>query len=149
MSERIIRPASDTPAGLVPVGRVGWVNEGDLWRWQLEALADLAAFVRKHGPGRPGALPAVPWHVGTGRRVTADLSGILTEPHSGRPRDIPAVLAAYAEHLGVEVERHDVGRADTLTVRGRIGAVETSAKLPRTQMLLSARIYREQDGGEL
>ena len=35
------------------------ITEGDLWRWQLETMTELGKFIKKHAPGKPGALRAM------------------------------------------------------------------------------------------
>ena len=101
------------------------ITEGDLWRWQLETMTELAAFLRKHGPGTKGALPAVRWHVQTGLHAVARL--FTSDGLVNARRDRRAVLAAYAEALGSEVTSVDLGRGDTdyrvagvLGERGRV-----------------------------
>lgn len=95
-------------------------TEGDLWRWQLETVTELAKFIRAHGPGRPGALPVVPWNVSTGFHAVARLSE-FDGPGRTR-RDRRGVLAAYAAALGSEVSSVDLGRGDTeYRVTGVIG----------------------------
>jgi len=112
-------------------------TEGDLWRWQLELMTELATFVRAHGPGKPGALPAVPWDVSTGFHATARL-GKFGGP-ADSPRDRHEVLAAYAAALGTEVTSVDLGpgRGTQYRVRGMIGK--------RVQLLLIADIGPEDE----
>lgn len=94
-------------------------TEGDLWRWQLETMTELAKFIRAHGPGLPGALPAVPWQVSTGFHAVARLSQFDGPPAA--PRDLLDVLDAYAAALGSEVTSVDLGRGDTeYRVKGSI-----------------------------
>ena len=96
-------------------------TEGDLWRWQLETLEALTKFIRKHGPGLPGALPAVPWQVSTGFHAFARLS-VYDGPDVHTPRDLLGVLDAYAAALGSEVTSADLGRGDVeYRVKGVIG----------------------------
>lgn len=92
-------------------------TEGDLWRWQLETMTELTAFIRAHGPG---ALAAVPWRVSTGLHAVARLSEF--DGPAGSRRDQHDVLDAYAAALGSEVTSVDLGRGDTqYRVTGVIG----------------------------
>jgi len=124
--------------------RIAYYNEGDLWRWQLEALADLTAFVRAHAPGTERALPAVPWRVDNGREVSADV-GFLIDPATGKPRDPVAVLTAYAAALKVEVERTEFPDQTSYLVKALIGRPQGTRARPRTTCALFARIYRDLD----
>lgn len=96
------------------------INEGDLWRWQLETLTELTRFIKAHAPGKPGALPVVAWQLNTGFQATARLSKY--DGPSETPRDLRAVLDAYAEVLGSEVTSADLGpgRGTQYRVKGTI-----------------------------
>lgn len=124
--------------------RVAYYNEGDLWRWQLEALEDLTRFVRAHAPGTPRALPAVPWRVADSRRAVADV-GRLIDPATGTRRDPVAVLSVYAAALGTEVESTDLGDHTSYRVKALIGRPEGTRQQPRTTVVLVARVYRDLD----
>lgn len=118
-------------------------TEGDRWRWQLETMTELARFIKAHGPGKPGALPAVSWQVGIGFHATARLS-----PYEGGGRDLRAVLAAYAEALGSEVTSVDLGpaRGTQYRVKGTIGRERVSDQgAGRIQLLLIADISPEDE----
>jgi hypothetical protein len=115
-------------------------TEGDLWRWQLETMTELAKFVKGHGPGKAGALPAVPWQISTGFHATGRLGA-----HAGpgdTVRDRKAVLAAYAKALDSEVTSIDLGhdRGTQYRVKGTIGT--------RVELLLIADISPEDEQGQ-
>jgi hypothetical protein len=113
-------------------------TEGDLWRWQLETLEALTKFIRRHGPGLPGALPAVPWQVSNGFHAVARLCEFDGPPDF--PRDRREVLAAYAAALGSEVTSVDLGRGDTeYRVKGAIG------ERGRVTLTLTATVRAEDD----
>lgn len=96
-------------------------TEGDLWRWQLETLEALTKFIRKHGPGLPGALPAVPWSIGTHLHAVARLTPYDFLGPEGEQRDRLGVLDAYAAALGSELTSVDLGRGDVeYRVKGAI-----------------------------
>ena len=112
------------------------LNEGDLWRLQLEKLAALTKFIKDHGPGRPGALPVVPWQIDTGLSAVARLSTWMTQP-DGSPLDVVAVLEAYAKALGTDVIKNkaDTGEVDywvkgTIGERGRVKLTLTATVRP-------------------
>lgn len=98
------------------------ITEGDLWRWQQETLTELARFLKAHGPGRPGALPVVPWRVGTQDAVAHITRYDVLIDASGERRDLREVLDAYAAVLGSEVTATDLGHGDTrYRVAGALG----------------------------
>jgi hypothetical protein len=119
--------------------RLFQLTEGDLWRFQLETLTELTKFIKAHGPGRPGALPAVPWHVDNGFSAVARLSTWMHGP-DGSPRNVAAILAAYAVALGTEVIVNDLGdgRFDHW-VKGTIGERD------RIKLTLNATIDDDDD----
>ena len=134
-----MKPRTATPPGEVEAApaRLFPTTEGDLWRWQLETLAELTKFIKAHGPGRPGALPAVPWHVDDGFSAVARLSPWMHGP-DGTPRDVLAVLAAYANALGTEAIVNDLGDGRTdYWVKGTIGDRD------RIKLTLNATIYAD------
>jgi hypothetical protein len=98
-------------------------TEGDLWRWQLETLNTLTTFIRAHGPGKRGALPAVRWNIDTGFHAVARLSE-FDGPGDAR-RNRRDVLAAYAEAFGSQVTSIDLSNGDTeYRVQGALGERE-------------------------
>ena len=108
---------------------------GELWRWQLEALADLAAFLREHAPGTDAFLPVVPWRVGTDRSVFADLTTVVPDPQ---------LLALFAEALETGgVEQEQLADRTVYRVRWRIGPPEESTGLPRTRCMLAVSIRHQ------
>jgi hypothetical protein len=115
--------------------------ESDLWRWQLETMTALATFIKAHGPGNPGALVAVPWHISTGFHAVARLTEFDGPPNARRDRR--AVLSAYAAALGAEIASTGLGNGDTeYRVTGAIG------ERGRVKLTLIATIRADaEDGG--
>lgn len=134
-------------ARTAPGGRIAYYTEGDAWRWQLETLEDLTAFVRAHAPGTRKALPTVVWSVAGYRGARGD-AGCVLDPPTGTYRDPLAVLSAYAAALGAEVRAEQYGDHTTYRVTGRIGPRVGTEGQARTALALSARVYRDYDDAE-
>jgi hypothetical protein len=101
--------------------RLFQLNEGDLWRFQLETMAELAKFIKAHPPGKPCGLPTARWDIDNGFHAVTRLSS-YTLGADGTPVDQRAVLAAYAAALGTEVTSIDLGDGDTeYRVNGALG----------------------------
>jgi hypothetical protein len=107
----------------------------DLWRWQLQALADLTEFVQEHGPRDRQPLCGLDWRVGTTRSLSADIWSYATEPME--------TLAAYAAAFGTEVQSNDQGDRVYYRVRGRIGVREGTKHEPRTQVVITFTEWRD------
>ncbi len=117
----------------------------DAWVRQSQTLADLAEFVKAHGPATTTPLPVLCWKLGVGRAISAELPTF--QPDAQRL----ATLDAYAEVLGAVVTS-SVKRDRTLyAVRGRIGRPEGSEHKPRISAVIRATVWREladdADGG--
>jgi hypothetical protein len=110
---------------------------GELWHWQLEAIADLSAFLHEHAPGTDVFLPVVPWRVGTDRSVFADLTTVVPDPQ---------LLTLFAEALDTGgVEQEDVGDRTVYRIRWRIGPPDETTGRPRTRCTLAVSIGHRSD----
>lgn len=119
-------------------------TEGDLWRWQREAMDDLAAFLDQHAPNKPAPLPAVDWRINTHHTVSAEVSPHATDP-SGIRANRRNVVEAYAEALGVEVKTAELRNKTRYHATGRIGRREGTKQEPRTTLHISAEVWNEDD----
>jgi hypothetical protein len=108
----------------------------DSWIWQQQALEDLAAFVRTHGPGSTRPLPVLAWRVAQHREIHAEVS-------SYDPRALE-ILQAYAAVLGVLVDGRIEEQRTVYKVRGRIGRPGAGGE-PRIRVLIHATVWRELD----
>jgi hypothetical protein len=106
------------------------------WVWQMQALEDLAAFLRAHGPGTSRPLPVLNWRVAQVREVSAEVS-------SYDPRAFDT-LQACADVLGVLVDGRIEAQRTLYKVRGRIGRRGVGGE-PRTRMLVQATIWHDPD----
>lgn len=119
--------------------------DADAWVRQSQALDDLAAFVREHGPRSASPLPVLNWHIGAFRSIGADLPTF--EPDADRL----ATLDAYAAALGAVVTSRVASDRTVYTVRGRIGRPEGTDRQPRISVTIRADVWRDlhddADGG--
>ena len=122
-------------------------TEGDLYRWQREALTDLLAFIDAHHPNTRHPLPVIPWTLSVRHTVTARLSEYTPGP-TGLRGDFLAVLTAYAQVLGEPVKELRLSGKTRHSVRGRIGRREGAKREPRTTVYIEADVWDEDDPGQ-
>ena len=114
----------------------------DLWRSQCDALQDLTAFIDQHGPRTGQPLPLLHWRVGPSRIVRAEIHSHDRE-HGGGHRDPRTVLSAYSDTLGARIVEHPDGERVLLVADGRIGPPAGGAPAGRTQVVITARVPKE------